>query len=345
MTLKIIELHHHAVRVAPTPGATAAARHFYTEVLGLGADDEPSMPGGRPDQRLNAGPAAQIHLLGAADTAVDRGNGIDPSAPHVALAVADIAEARSELDRLGVPYRVLPGAAGPQSQQIFLADPAGNLIELHQLGSCRCTARARNARAGHARVTGTVLFADMRGFTAIAERLSPDQVVPLLNDYFSMLSAITGEHGGTVFHIAGDGLMAGFGVPRPEPDASVRAVAAARRMIAGFSRLAGDWKTRLGLETGIGIGINSGEVIIGDVGAPERPSYTLIGDTVNVAARLVQRARAGEALCSRSVWQALESGGAGMLALPPLVLRGRLRPVEIYCLPSATRLDLRPAAA
>jgi len=190
-----------------------------------------------------------------------------------------------------------------------------------------------------------VLFADMRGFTAVAEKLSPDEVVPLLNEYFSMLSAITTEYGGTVFHIAGDGLMAGFGVLRAEPDASVRAVAAARRMISGFNGLAGDWKTRLGLDTGIGIGINAGEVIIGDVGAPERSSYTLIGDTVNVAARLVQRARAGEALFSRSVWQSLESGAAGIVELPPMVLRGRARPVEIYCMPSSTRLDLRPAMA
>jgi class 3 adenylate cyclase len=240
---------------------------------------------------------------------------------------------------------VVPGGAGPESQQVFLTDPAGNLIELHQLGTCRCTAYSRNALAGHARVSGTVLFADMRGFTTIAERLSPDEVVPLLNEYFSLLSAITAEYGGTVFHVAGDGLMAGFGVPRAEADASARAVAAARRMISEFSCLAGDWKSRLGLDTGIGIGINSGEFIIGNVGAPERPSYTLIGDTVNVAARLMQRARAGEALFSRSVWQALESGTAGFVELPPMVLRGRLRPVEIFCMPSGTRLDLRPAMA
>ena len=340
MTLKIIELHHHAVRVPPTPSAAADARRFYTDVLGLGADDGTA---GTQDQQINAGPDAQIHLIGAAGNGKWHGDAIDPSAPHVALAVASIAEAKSELDRLGVRYRTVPGESGSESQQLFLTDPAGNLVELHQLGTCRCTARSRNAHAGHARVAGTVLFADMRGFTAIAEQLSPDEVVPLLNEYFSMLSAITTEYGGTVFHIAGDGLMAGFGVPRAEADASARAVAAARRMISGFSGLAGDWKTRLGLDTGIGIGINAGDVIIGDVGAPERPSYTLIGDTVNVAARLVQRARAGEALFSRSVWQSLDSGAAGIVELPPMVLRGRSRPVEIYCMPSVTRLDLRPA--
>ena len=344
MSLKVVELHHHAVRVPPTRSAAAAARRFYTEVLGLGTDDGPSQPG-QQGHLINAGTAAQIHLIGVIGMTIDPGTGIDPTAPHVALAVASIAEARTELDRLGVRYRTMPGGSGPESQQLFLTDPAGNLIELHQLGTCRCTARSRNALAGHARVSGTVLFADMRGFTTIAEKLSPDQVVPLLNEYFSMLSKITIEHGGTVFHMAGDGLMAGFGVPRAEPDASARAVAAARRMIAGFNGLASDWKARLGLETGIGIGINAGEFIIGDVGSPERPSYTLIGDTVNVAARLVQRARAGEALFSRSVWQSLKSGDSGFMELPPMMLRGRTRPVEIYCMPSATRLDLRPAMA
>ncbi len=345
MSLKVVELHRHAVRVGSTPSATADARRFYTELLGLGIDDGLAARPGLPDHRINAGPAAQIHLIGATGAGNGHGDAIDPTGPHVALAVANIADAQAELNRLGVPYRMLPGEFGPESRQLFVSDPAGNVIELHQLGTCRCTARSRNLLAGHARVSGTVLFADMRGFTAIAERLSPDRVVPLLNDYFSLLSAITTDHGGTVFHMAGDGLMAGFGVPRAEPDASTRALSAARQMIASFGRLAGDWKTHLGLDTGIGIGINAGDVIIGDVGAPERPSYTLIGDTVNVAARLVQRARAGEVLFSRSVWQALAVEADGILELPPMTLRGRSRPVEIYCVPSATRLDFRPAVA
>lgn len=343
MTLKIAELHHHAVRMASGPDAASAMLRFYREILGLELDQAPR-DRAEDGQRLNAGPGAQVHLAAPPARGTPAPGEFDPHAPHVAFAVASIDEAQAELDRLVVPYRVVHGRLGPDSRQLFLTDPAGNLIELHQQGTCRCTARARSG-VGQARVSGTVLFADMRGFTAVAERLSPAEVVPLLNDYFSMLSNVTAEHGGTVFHIAGDGLMAGFGLPLPSDDASGRAVSAARAMIAGFGRLAADWKTRLGLDTGIGIGINSGDVIVGDVGAPERPSYTLIGDTVNVAARLVQRARAGEALFSRSVRQSLDPAPGGIVELPPLVLRGRSRPVEIYCMASDVRLDLRPAAA
>ena len=343
MTLKIAELHHIAVRISPGPDAVGAALRFYSDVLGFETDHVPWDRSGE-NQRINAGAHAQIHLVPGTPKAALGSGEIDISAPHMACAVASIDDAQVELDRLTVPYRVVHGRLGPDSRRLFFADPAGNLIELHQLGTCRCTARARDG-VGQARVSGTVLFADMRGFTAVAERLSPSDVVPLLNEYCSLLSSVTREPGGTVFHMAGAGLLAGFGLPLPADDASGRAVSAARGMITGFGKLAAEWKSRLGIETGIGIGINAGDVIVGDVGAPELPSYTLIGDTVNVAARLVQRARAGEALFSLSVKQSLDPVPTGIVELPPLVLRGRTRPVEIYCLESPTRLDLRIVAA
>ena len=344
MTLKIAELHHLAVRITPGPDAAGAALRFYSDVLG---SNPITCPGTAPVKASASMPAPTPRFTSSRATPkAAPGNGeFDMTRrPHMACAVASIDDAQAELDRLTVPYRVVHGRLGPDSRRLFLADPAGNLIELHQLGTCRCTARARDG-IGQARVSGTVLFADMRGFTAVAERLSPSDVVPLLNEYFSMLSAVTREHGGTVFHMAGDGLMAGFGLPLPADDASGRAVSAARGMITGFGKLAAEWKSRLGIETGIGIGINAGDVIVGDVGAPELPSYTLIGDTVNVAARLVQRARAGEALFSLSVKQSLDPVPTGIVELPPLVLRGRTRPVEIYCMESPTRLDLRIVAA
>ena len=198
MTLRIAELHHFAVRIGPGPDAAAAALRFYNDVLGLESDHVPwDRPG--EGQRINAGAHAQIHLVpGAAKPGLST-SGMDLGAPHIACAVTSIEEAQAELDRLAIPYRVVHGRLGPESRRIFIADPDGNLIELHQLGTCRCTARARDG-IGQARVSGTVLFADMRGFTAVAERLAPSDVVPLLNEYFAMLTTVTREHGGTEQH-------------------------------------------------------------------------------------------------------------------------------------------------
>jgi class 3 adenylate cyclase len=187
------------------------------------------------------------------------------------------------------------------------------------------------------------MFADMRGVTRISERLSPAQVVPLLNEYFELLTSIAVGHGGTVFNMAGDGLMVGFGVPNGEADAARRAFDTAREMLSRFGELAADWKKRLDVDTGLGIGINAGEVIAGNVGSHNFMSYTIVGDTVNVASRLSQRARAGEALMSSAVHRSLGSEGDHLPTrpLPALQLRGRAAPVAIFCLPASRRLDVR----
>jgi len=188
-----------------------------------------------------------------------------------------------------------------------------------------------------------VLFADMRGFTGIAERLSAAQVFELLNEFFSTLTAVAFRHEGTVFNMAGDSLMVGFGVPIPQSDGGARAVRAAREMLLAFAVLAEQWRTRYGIDTGLGIGINEGEVIAGNVGSDEHMSYTLIGDTVNVAARLSQRARAGEVLFSTSLKMTLDAQSSAEMKvtpLPPLTLRGRASPVSIYCVPTERRVEL-----
>ena len=193
------------------------------------------------------------------------------------------------------------------------------------------------------RVRAAVLFADMRGFTRISEQLSPTEVVPLLNEYFELLTEIAFRHDGTVFNMAGDCLMVGFGVPLEKADISVRAVNTAREMLLSFRELVEKWKRRHNIETGLGIGINEGEVIAGNVGSPAYMSYTIIGDTVNVASRLGQRARAGEMLFSEEVKRALDDAGIdyGAVELPSLVLRGRAAPVQIFCVPVGERLDIR----
>jgi class 3 adenylate cyclase/catechol 2,3-dioxygenase-like lactoylglutathione lyase family enzyme len=349
MSIRVVELHHHAIRSAADPATADRVRDFYVDVLGLSADpSRPDRPG-RPGHWLNVGEQAQIHLVGATG---GNGNGgaaagddaIDTTEPHVALSVVDIDNARRELHERGIAHRMGRAGVDGRSLQIFLRDPAGNLIELRQHDDARAAARARLAEpAGYTRVHGAVMFADMRGFTRISERLSPAEVVPLLNEYFELLTSIAVNHGGTVFNMAGDGLMVGFGVPNGEADAARRAFESAREMLERFGALAADWKRRLDVDTGLGIGINAGEVIAGNVGSHNFMSYTIVGDTVNVASRLSQRARAGEALMSSAVHGSLGQDGAHVptLPLPALQLRGRAAPVAIFCLPASERIEVR----
>ena len=192
------------------------------------------------------------------------------------------------------------------------------------------------------RTHAVVLFADLRGFTSISEQLEPHCVVPLLNEFFSLLTEITFRHEGTVFHMAGDCLMLGFGVPLEQKDSSTRAVKTAREMLDGFANLAQSWKRRYQIDAGLGIGINEGDVVAGNVGSSAYMSYTIIGDAVNIASRLCQRARSGEMLFSGAIKQSLDAHGldVGALPLPPMILRGRTNPIDIYCVPLHARLQV-----
>ena len=149
MAIKVIELHHHGIRVGPDAEAVKKAHDFYHGVLGLEAD------GGRPviptidGYWMDVGGTAQIHLMGVdGQSKFADGPGRDPSHPHVALAVPDIQDAKKELERMGVDFWVSRGVVGPESQQIFMHDPFGNMIELHQLGTCRCITATRKPVKG-----------------------------------------------------------------------------------------------------------------------------------------------------------------------------------------------------
>lgn len=145
MAVKVLELHHHAVRVGPNETEADKALAFYRDVLGLLPDPgRPYIPG-VPGYWMEVGGRAQIHLMSATGTSkVAKGEGEDPAKPHVALAVPDIQEAKKELDRLGVQYWTIVGLVGPESEQVFLDDPFGNMIELHQVDTCRCSSAARS---------------------------------------------------------------------------------------------------------------------------------------------------------------------------------------------------------
>src|SRR5580693_8165262 len=99
---------------------------------------------------------------------------------------------------------------------------------------------------------GTVLFADLRGYTALAERLEPARIVPLLDEFFGVLATATALHGGQVFHMAGDGMMAGFGVQDPAQTGAREALAAGHAMLQNFASIAARWRRELSLDAGIG---------------------------------------------------------------------------------------------
>ena len=195
----------------------------------------------------------------------------------------------------------------------------------------------------------TVLFADLRGYTGMAERLPPLRVLPLLDEFLRILSSATTRYGGTVFHMAGDGMMAGFGVGADGGDGARAALSAGNAMLKGFAPVAARWRGDYSIESGVGVGVHLGDVAIGVLGAPRQRRTTLVGDTVNVAARLCIRARAGEVLFSCTVADALNTddaapmvpiGAVPFLQLPQFELRGRRSPIDIWCIPAIERVLL-----
>jgi class 3 adenylate cyclase/ActR/RegA family two-component response regulator len=201
-----------------------------------------------------------------------------------------------------------------------------------------------NLQAGYQnRFDAVILFADLRGFTRMAEKLQPTEVVLLLNEYFSLLTDVAYRYNGVIFNMAGDSLLVGFNVPFEQPDAAERAIKCGNQMLADFDAMSIEWRARHGLETGLGIGVNKGEVVAGNVGSTAYSNFTIIGDAVNIASRLMQRARAGELLLSDRVMNVLKTTQFFMdaLPLPPLTLRGRTEPIGLYCIPYKSRIDTR----
>jgi len=163
-------------------------------------------------------------------------------------------------------------------------------------------------KLGGVRQKVTALFADVRDFTTLSENSSPEVIVNLLNRYFTLVSEIIFRHGGTLDKYIGDGLLALFGAPYVgELDAiqAVRAGLEMQRAMVEFNRqLASDQLPPIS----IGIGINTGQAIVGYMGSEARLDYTAIGDTINTAARLEGIARPGQIVISENTVQALDEG-------------------------------------
>lgn len=216
-----------------------------------------------------------------------------------------VADQLAEIERVGRLKRFL----SPQIAEIVMAKGNERLLESHRRDI-------------------TVVFCDLRGFTAFAETAEPEEVMAVLREYHAALGAQIHKFEGTVEHFAGDGVMVLFNDPLPCPDPSERAVRMAVEMRTRIAELSAKWRKR-GHELGFGVGIAQGYATLGRIGFEGRFEYAAIGTVVNLAARLCGEARSGQILVDGKVHSAVESL-AGTEPVGELVLKGIHRAVATF---------------
>jgi adenylate cyclase len=191
----------------------------------------------------------------------------------------------------------------------------------------------------------TVLCANLHGYDVLAQVLQPCQLVPLIEDYFALLTDAVLEFGGQVFHLADADLTAGFGLGDSRHTQIREALASARAIHRRFAALRRSWHQRWAVQTAIGVGIHRGEFAIAVFEQTAEPSLVIVGDTANVAAALSHRARAGEILLSTAVYGAPPPAAPATLdpdvvGLGHVQLHGRRTALDLWCVPAAERLRL-----
>jgi adenylate cyclase len=176
---------------------------------------------------------------------------------------------------------------------------------------------------GGARATATILFADIEGFTELADRLDAERVVEILNAFFSAAVAIVFEHDGLLDKFYGDGLMAVFGPPRVREDDAARAIAVATALHDAALTITADDKPLR-----VSIGIATGDVVAGHIGSPKRMDYTVIGDAANLASRLQGAAPAGHTYIDDTTFSRLATKPNADRLIAKI--RGKAEPVTVH---------------
>jgi adenylate cyclase len=194
---------------------------------------------------------------------------------------------------------------------------------------------AEGVRLGGVRGEATVMFSDLRGFTSFAETLEPEQVIDALNRYLTAMSEAILDHGGTLVAYMGDGIMAVFGAPLHQDDHADRALAAARDMLARLEDFNG-WLREQELHQGfkMGIGLNSGPVMSGNVGSERRLEYTALGDTTNTAARLegMTKGTPHQLYIADSTYTSLTTPADDLVEVGEFEVRGRKAKIKLWSL-------------
>ena len=187
------------------------------------------------------------------------------------------------------------------------------------------------ASLGSSRRTVTVLFSDLRGFTSISERLEPEQIAEMLREYLTEMTEIVFKHGGTVDKYIGDCVMALYNVPFEDPEHVVKAVRTGLEFQERTLAAAARWEAKYGVTIRNGVGINTGEAIVGTLGSMQRLEYTAIGDTVNLAARLESLTKdyGASIIISESTYEHVK-GLFPTRELGEVTVKGKTVPVKIY---------------
>lgn len=175
----------------------------------------------------------------------------------------------------------------------------------------------------------TIFFSDVRGFTSMAEKMEPQDVQRLLSEYFTEMTRILFQHGGTLDKFMGDAVMAFFGNPEPQPDHALRAVLMALDMQEAITKLNAKWAADGRQTIGVGMGINTGEVTVGNLGSKDFLDYTVIGDTVNLACRLEQNARAGEIIMTQATYDEVKHV-IEVEQREPIRVKGKSEAIPVY---------------
>jgi len=187
------------------------------------------------------------------------------------------------------------------------------------------------AELGGKRRDMSVLFSDIRGFTTVTEKGNAEALVIQLNEYFSRMVEIVFRHTGTVDKFVGDMVMALFGAPVDDPNHAEHAVATAMDMVRELGELNSNWAERGLPQLDIGIGINSGDMIAGNIGSSSIMSYTVIGDNVNLGSRLESLNKDyGSRIIISDASRTRLTGDYDIRPLGDVVVKGKTKPVAIY---------------
>jgi class 3 adenylate cyclase len=181
----------------------------------------------------------------------------------------------------------------------------------------------------------TILYANIRGFTSMSERVEPEELIDALNEYFAVMTDVVFRHGGTLDKYVGDGILAFFGDPIPFEDHAERAVATALEMRSRLRGIRSKWMERLHEELNVGIGISTGYVTVGNIGSDTRTEYTVIGNHVNLASGLAESAGPNQILVSERTLAAVR-GRVEAAPVNEISLEDVHRPVRIF---EITRAD------